>query len=174
MKKILIVIVLLLGSITMMAQHMNFLGKPLGCDINTFKQRMAQKGYKSIGETEANIYSFNGIFGGDEVEVCACVTPKSKIVFQIIIVYKSFVSHKYDASSVSTQDFKFNELTKAFSKKYGEPKATNKKFSFWELPTGTITIIKTGEEEDITRNLLVSYEDEASDTINNNESESDY
>ena len=38
----------------------------------------------------------------------------------------------------------------------------------------SLLILITGEEEDTTRNLLVSYEDEASDTINNNESESDY
>ena len=62
MKRYFVLTIMYLCFIPIMAQHMNFLGKPLGCSINTFKQRMVERGYKSNGEVEPTAYSFDGVF----------------------------------------------------------------------------------------------------------------
>ncbi len=174
MKKLLIFTVLLFGSITLMAQHINFLGKPLGCSISTFKQRMTEKGYKCNGEVEPTVYSFDGVFGGDQVLVAAYLTQKSHIVYSVGVFYTNYRSFSYDDNSKSDQRFKYYKLIESFIKKYGEPDLTNDEFVQWNQEFGEILIIINGNESDSYRNLIVWYQDKEGGKKRIEENESDY
>ena len=174
MKRFLVISIVLLGSMSMMAQHINFLGKPLGCNIATFKQRMIERGFKSNGEVEPTVYSFDGIFGGDEVLVAAYLSQKTRIVYQVGVFYNDYRSFSYDDDSKSTQKNKFNRLAESFVKKYGEPTINHDEFIDWEQEYGNIIINIGGNKDDLHRNLTVWYQDKESKEKNNEENESDY
>ena len=174
MKRYFVLTIMYLCFIPIMAQHMNFLGKPLGCSINTFKQRMVERGYKSNGEVEPTAYSFDGVFGGDRVLVAAYVTPKSNIVYSVGVFYLDYTSKSYDESSLNSQMDKFESLISSFTKKYGDISRKGNKFVIWELEYGDIIINIPGDDEDISKNLIVWYNDEQSTKLRDEERESDY
>lgn len=174
MKKSFLISFLLMCCLPIMAQHINFLGKPIGCSINTFKQRMVERGFKSNGEVEPTAYSFDGVFGGDRVLVAAYVTQKSKIVYDVGVFYLDFISKSYDSSSQSSQSYKFDRLVESFTKKYGEPSIKKAEYVQWKKEEGDILIVINGDEEDVSRHLIVWYQDKEARETRDVENESDY
>lgn len=147
-------------------QRMNFLGQPLGCSITTFKQRMASKGYKYDGEHMPNIHSFNGVFGGDQVHLAAYVTPKSKIVYEVGVVYLDY----YSSNSKESMEFKKNSLIQSFVKKYGNYSEKDI-YTFWLFSYGRISI--SLDYENILP-LRIFYTDKLGEEMCEREQESDY
>ena len=147
-------------------QRMNFLGQPLGCSLATFKQRMVAKGYKYKGEVETNIHYFDGVFGGEDVTVGAFVTPKSKIVYEIAVVYNNFLN-----SSKSDLDFKKELLINSFIKKYGYYTKEYSAYTEWQFDYGSIAIqVKYMSEHPI----IIFYNDDIGNEKYKRERELDY
>ena len=176
MKKLILLLAILSFSLNALAQRMNFLGQPLGCSLNTFKQRMINKGYKYQGEVEKNIYYFDGSFGGDNVLVGACVTPKTKTVYEIIVYFNQFESYSFNDASIDRQEWKFNKLVDAYMSKYGNPSIHNfdKKLYSWNYEYGYISIYIGEEDLSGKRALCVFYNDFKAAELNEKECESDY
>ncbi len=147
-------------------QRMNFLGKPLGCSISTFKQRMVAKGYKYKGEIETNIYYFDGVFGGDDVTIGACVSPKSKTVYRIAVVYTNISDY-----SRKDIDIKKELLKTSFINKYGFYPIEDDEFTSWYFDYGTIHI-KT--EYSGSTKIIIWYCDSLAEEKYKREQESDY
>lgn len=174
MKKILIISALLLLPMVAMAQkHLNFLGEPLGCNINTFKERMIKRGFKYEGEKEKNIYYFDGVFGGDDVTVGAVVTSK-KIVYNVAVIYKIYRGKSYDDKTMDLIKFKKSQLDESLSKKYGINYSLNESFSQYETDEGFILINFTSPDEYNNRQLTLWYEDKLSSEENKSSNENDY
>lgn len=148
-------------------QRMNFLGQPLGCSLATFKQRMVTKGYKYKGEVETNIHYFDGVFGGDDVTVGACVTPKSNTVFEIAVVY---IKYKSYSPKIDLENKK-KSLIRSFVKKYGDYDSEDDVYTGWSFDYGYIVI-----ELDYNRNtpLTIWYNDYLAEEKYKREQESDY
>ena len=147
-------------------QRMNFLGQPLGCSLATFKQRMVTKGYKYKGEVETNIHYFDGVFGGDGVTACALVTPKSKTVYEVAVVYTDISDY-----SKSDLDYKKESLVMSFIKKYGDYSIENDIYTKWFYNYGTIIIQYKYNSK---TPLIIWYDDELGEKKRESESESDY
>ena len=144
-------------------QRMNFLGQPLGCSLTTFKQRMASKGYKYIGERETNIHYFDGVFGGENVELGVFVTPKSKIVYEVGV--------EYPYNSKEILDSKKKSLIQSFVKKYGDYSYENGGYTFWVLSGGRICICL---DDEYIQSLVILYIDKIGEEKCEREKESDY
>lgn len=160
---------LLFGFLTMSVvaqQRMNFLGQPLGCSLATFKQRMVAKGYKYKGEAETNIHYFDGVFGGDDVTVGAFVTPKSNTVYEIAVVYTSFINR-----SKRDLDYKKIFLIKSFIKKYGDYDSEDDVYTVWSFDYGYIAIKLKYDDP---APLVIWYKDDLGQEKYNREQESDY
>lgn len=168
MKRIITLLTFVLLTMSLVAQQrMHFLGQPLGCSLATFKQRMASKGYKYKGEEETNIHCFSGVFGGDDVTVGVCVTPKSKTVYMVMVNYNNFRSN----SSKSTLDFKKNSLIQSFIKKYGNYTGEDDIFTYWLFDYGRISL---GLDYNERYPIMLFYIDELGEKKYDTEIESDY
>ena len=53
MRKVFISIMLLMITLSINAQHMSFMGIPMGTHINNFKQSIISKGFKALSVTDA-------------------------------------------------------------------------------------------------------------------------
>lgn len=174
MKRLYSIIFLVFLTMSVVAQQrMNFLGQPLGCSLTTFKQRMDAKGYKYKGEEETNIYTFDGVFGGEKVELGVFVTPKSKIVYQVGVSFLSYEYKGYDSAKEKYLLFKKRELIDSFTKKYGNPTITFEAFTFWYFDYGKINISNNVDRNN-KNSLFIMYTDYASEEKHDREQESDY
>lgn len=167
MKRLSIILAFVLLTMSVVAQQrMNFLGQPLGCSLSTFKQRMAAKGYKYKGEIETNIHYFDGVFGGDDVTVGAIVTPKSKTVVEVAVVYTNLSSY-----SKSTLEYKRELLETSFINKYGNYIDKNDVYTEWDFDYGFI-MLKFNSDK--TPHLTIWYDDNLGEELYEREQESDY
>lgn len=152
-------------------QRMNFLGQPLGCSLATFKQRMVAKGFKYQGEVESNIHCFDGVFGGEDASIGAVVTPKSKTVYTVVVI---FLNYSNDSSNRTSLNFKNSSLVDSFTNKYGEHTENvfnNESYTSWYLSYGHISIAIQNNFE---HPLRLYYTDNVADEKNKREQESDY
>ncbi len=167
MKRLLTLLTFVLLTMSAIAQQrMNFLGQPLGCSLATFKQRMAAKGYRYKGEQETNIHYFEGVFGGDNAIIGACVTPRSKTVYETIVVYTDFINR-----SKSDLDYKKKLLVDSFIKKYGHYTYEYEVYTDWWFDYGTITIQLDYNSDSP---ILIFYKDSLGIDKYKREQESDY
>ena len=135
MKKTIIFTLLLIFSISVQAQNMNFMGKHLGCSFEIFKQRMVENGLNYLGKE-----TFKGSFEGDPVRVMAYKTPKTNVVYQVIVIYDNYVSNPSDRQSVNRQKTKLNDLKNAIKKQYGAPRGEDDEGALWLFNFGEIFI----------------------------------
>ena len=107
------------------AQKILFKGIPLGGEINTFKQRMLEKGFalNDRRNDQDGTCSFTGKFAGDFVDVCCAFTPSDRRVAKVEVLFKRQTVDKEGKAGVSKEQqmAKFNELYKAISNNYGKP-----------------------------------------------------
>lgn len=174
MKKILVILLSFFFSLNIMAQHISFLGKPLGCSIKEFKQRMIERGYVSNGEVEKGVYTFDGLFGGDNTLIAAYITPKSQIVYTVGIFYNDYKSYKNNDISLESQKYKFNSLNSILLKKYGIASIARDLYSLWEVESGEIILIVNSPNTFGQRNLILWYKDSDGNKKRNEENISDY
>lgn len=168
MKRLFTLLAFVLLTMSVVAQQrMHFLGQPLGCSLATFKQRMASKGYKYLGEQETNVHYFDGVFGGDGVTVGAFVTPKSKIVYSTAVGLKDYNS--YDSKSIL--DIKKNSLINSFIKKYGNYSYESGIYTIWDFNYGYISISVDYSDK---KPFVIWYRDKLGIEMNEREQESDY
>lgn len=157
-----------------MSQHIKFLGQPLGCSISDFKQRMASRGYRCNGEVSPNCYSFIGRFGGDNVEIGSYITPKSKIVFRIAVIYSNYSQYSGNSASERTHNNKIKLLEQSYIKKYGKPALSDDTGIWWFFEEGTITIKSSEMWQVGKKEIMIWYDDEMGSTKYTTECESDY
>lgn len=157
-----------------MSQHIKFLGQPLGCPITEFKQRMTSRGYQCNGEVSPNCYSFIGRFGGDEVEVASYITPKSKIVFRIAVIYSNYSHYSGNSASERTHKNKIEILKQSYIKKYGKPTLSDETGIWWFLDEGEITIKSSEMWQVGKKEIMIWYNDKIGSTKYTIECESDY
>ena len=174
MKKILFILLSFFFTLSLMAQHISFLGKPIGCDITEFKQRMIARNYVSNGEVENGVYSFNGMFGGYNTLIAAYLTSKSKVVYSVGVFYKDFTSNEYYDNSLETQKNQYNLINDALINKYGIPSSTKDLFSLWDVEYGEIILTVNPPDKYGNRQLILWYRDYDGLKKRDEENASDY
>lgn len=185
MKRIIICIILLLFAINISAQHLNFMGIPMGSHINTFSKSLESKGFKlatGTGMNYPNFYYYSGVFAGERVGLTVIVTPSTKkvsdvgVIFADYIHYKSGLNSSYGVGvSLDKINILFNDLSRDLTKKYGVPIESEKddpmiKKSHWfRTNEGDIHLhIEYIEEKNIVR-VSLSYTDKSTDKLNSQE-----
>ena len=129
------------------AQHIKFMGIPLGQQLHMFVFHLKQKGFKDDkflnslwAETGDNIYSMNGLFMGVKNQSIALFyTSSNKIV--------NTVSVDYDYNSWNSAHNQYSKIKSMLSQKYGKP---NKSVEMFSYPTpkddrGKIKAIQTNK-----------------------------
>ena len=114
---------LMLGSICYAQEevkHMDFKGIPMDGDLSSYITKLNQKGFKTTSvEEEAAI--LKGQFAGEDVELAVYSTPRSKMVYMVVVVFpeqSSWYSIKAD----------FKKLENNLEEKYGAPTLQRKSF----------------------------------------------
>ena len=106
------------------------------------------------------------VFGGDDVTIGACVSPKSKTVYRIAVVYTNISDY-----SRKDIDIKKELLKTSFINKYGFYPIEDDEFTSWYFDYGTIHI-KT--EYSGSTKIIIWYCDSLAEEKYKREQESDY
>ena len=184
-KKIFLIFVLSVITLSLSAQHMSFMGIPIGTHINTFRQSILSKGFKPFSSRDAapNIYCFNGTFSGYRVTLNVQVTPKTKKVYSVYTVFTDFFYFKsgYNpryGSGVSMKDITnvFNDLSAKLTKKYGNYYNYNPsdpqylKWHIWHCKGGSIgLVIANYNDAPNCVKMFIDYSDEATERLRKQE-----
>ena len=177
-------------SLCIVAQHISFMGIPMGTHINTFKQSILSKGFKSksVSDAAPNIYCFDrGIFSGYRVTLNVQVTPKSKKVYSVYAVFTDFLYFKpgyqlNNGNSVSMKDIvdTFDDLSKKLTNKYGnyfsykpeDPQFL--KWHTWQAKGGDISlVIANYNDTPECVKIYIEYSDESTRKLNSKEENKD-
>ncbi len=188
MKKYLLSFVLLVISLSLSAQHMSFMGIPMGTHINTFKQSILSKGFKPTSSEAPNMYCFNGgTFSGNNVTLNVQVTPKTKKVYGVYAVFTDFFHFKsgYNPRYGSGVSMKllydvFDDLSTKLTKKYGNYFSYNPndsqyyKWNYWTCKGGNISLVIVNYDDtpDCVR-MFIHYTDESTEKIDIQEENDD-
>lgn len=153
------------------SQHIKFLGIPLGQSYTNFNQQLYAKGFKYDGLGGPNMYFFSGTFAGEEVYVNVEVTPKSKKVSTIQVLFKRFRKH----SSSSDVRLKYDDILESLKKKYGMPGKSNNDegfyFTLWDVGDNSIFLGSIAGEN---FPLCLTYTDKETAKLGKREEETDY
>lgn len=137
MKKFFPLLFFFIFCVTAKSQHINFMGQPLGCNLETFTKQMLSKGFRHIGG-DPNTY-IDGTFGGDKVSIYSYKTPVSKIVYEVeVAYYKEKWMPDNEINSYFTN--KKNLLVQSFMRKYGNPVENIDSRTSWKVQGGSIEI----------------------------------
>lgn len=112
LKKITVLFCLLiLGTPYVSAQHAEFLGLPLGGDMNIFLDSLESKGYElqSISDTHA---SLTGMFDGVQCIIEVHATPRSSTVHQVSVSFSEFMDNEV------ARMLKYRQIKKQLKRKY--------------------------------------------------------
>lgn len=137
MKRLLLILFLACSTLVNAQQHMKFMGIPMGTHINTFKQALANKGFKH-GEL-SSVYNeclfWGSTFYNREVYLTVSVTPKTKKVHKILVVFNSFsyLTKKQIQAFNEAKSF-YNDLATSLNKKY--KKTASNSIDILELDKG--------------------------------------
>lgn len=172
MKKILLIVLFLSLSCSVgSAQSMTFLNIPMGTSISSFKQKLlAKKGFKSHPLPYENIYGVEGSFAGMQAAFSIETTPKSKLVYSVLVSFSSFnyYTNDYNANQKQkAQENLYEDIRLRLIKKYGQPTrdtfSPNSEFlkwCYWELKNGRVDLmISQPADLGTYRRIQVIYED---------------
>lgn len=124
MKKIFLVIIAFLIGINVYSQsHLQFMGIEIDGPINSFVQKLNNKGFTLVKKLDSGGAQMKGKFTGKDVELYISVTPVSKNVRSVNVYFpedKSWSSIKYD----------YNKLKDSYKQKY----ILEKEYEFFEDP----------------------------------------
>ena len=89
MKKILVVLSLFfcLG-MSAQGEHVKFMGIDMNCDINTFNEKLTQKGFQytqELKDPEEESLAFEGNFSGEKASVFVYYDKDSKLVYKVSV-----------------------------------------------------------------------------------------
>lgn len=183
MKRIIICIILFLFAINISAQHMSFMGIPMGSHFNTFRKSLESKGFKLSTDQmdNPNFYNYEGYFAGYKVGLVVSTTPTSKkvsdvwVIFSEFFHFKSGYNLKYGAG-VSMDDVEnlYLDLTDKLVSKYGLPKGydENSKFLknlFFQTDAGNIMLTEEFLEDINCVRLTLYYSDKLTKELGNQE-----
>lgn len=162
--------------------HLTFKDIPIDGNVKDFADKLSKKGFTYVKGLEGNIVRMEGKFADFNAEVWLMATPKTKIIWKIVVLTDKYTSW----SSIKADFEKYKEL---YTKKYGKPSEDFHFFSrpyyegdgyemqalklekctyitFFELPEGGIVIEMTKWG-----NISFSYEDNINVKIKRSESE---
>lgn len=118
MKKSIFIIVSLFFQINLFAQHISFLGQPLGCDFATFKNHMREKHFKYKGK-DRSLHVFKGEFAGEKSKLYVKLNPKTGNVFSVMVVLNNYISAPDDYIKYDDLTRKYKSLKRDYISKYG-------------------------------------------------------
>lgn len=177
-------------SLCIVAQHMSFMGIPMGTHISTFNKTILSKGFKPLQTDDAapNNYCYNGgTFSGYRVTLNVLVTPKTKKVYGVYAVFTDFFYFKSGYNprygrGVSMKDIteSFNSLSKKLNQKYGEcfpykpDDAQYLKWNSWQSTGGYIDLViaNYNDAPDCVK-MYIKYTDETTRRLNIREEDDD-
>lgn len=115
MKKILFFVLgLLIGSLTISAEHAVFAGVELGCNKSDFVNAMKQKGFTINNEDESSLMMVGGSFAGfHDCEIVIICTKSGKVAKVTVYLPK-------ETSWISIKG-QFNTIKDLYTNKYGNP-----------------------------------------------------
>lgn len=134
-------------SFNLMAEHIKFLGLPLGGSMSQFDMTMKNRfGLSPVSEGFAN-YKYEANVEGDDTEIMVYYTPKSKLVCNISMTYPNYTIDNPNLSDRTLQEKLRNALEEKeqiIENLYGEPSSTftegGKVGYVWKLDGGTIKL----------------------------------
>lgn len=94
-------------------EHAVFLGLPLGGDLETFVDRLEDKGYE-VQTMSETIVSFTGMFDGVQCIIEVHATPKSHTVHQVSISFSEFMENEI------ARMLKYRQIKKQLRRKYSK------------------------------------------------------
>ena len=135
------------------AQHVLFKGIPLGCDLETFRRQMLEKGF-SPNDRRADSpgsCSFVGKFSGDFVEVNCLLAPGTNRVSKVGVDFKRWtvvLDGREGGVSRSQQSQRFDQLVTSISNNFGKPtqdvkgaRGSVERMALWKVPGGSIHLV---------------------------------
>lgn len=155
MKKLFLSFILCVFAICAYAQeHLSFNGIPMDDSLNSFCQKLADKGFTQIG-IDNNVTLFTGVFTGRQATVGIGATDDGINVLSVVVLFEA--SKEWD-TLVNTYDY-YKEI---YTRKYGKPSISKENnlapintnsvlmsglhhgtvnyISKWEVPGGTIQL----------------------------------
>ena len=124
MKKVLLVVITLLLSVSMNAQngeeHMKFKGIPIDGTLSDFTQKMTQKGFSYKG-MEDGMALFEGEFAATKGCTIVAVAKSTNSVHKVAVAFP-------DCDTWSCLSNKYESLKDMLTQKYGEPSFNIEKF----------------------------------------------
>lgn len=190
MKKLFIFFVLSIITLPLSAQHVRFMGIPMGTHINTFRKSILSKGYRHFSSSDAapNIYYFDGgTFCGYRVSLNVQVTPKTKKVYDVHAIFSDFFHFKSGFNprygvGVSIKDITdlFYNLSTRLTQKYGNYFDFNPnnpvfiKWRYWHTRGGYVSLIIACYDDypDCVK-IAIDYSDESTRSLNDQEEADD-
>ena len=149
MKKILLLIVTIIFSVSMMAQspHMKFKGLEINGNYKTFAQNLVKQGFKIVETAEDGIVLTGNFMAHPETMTIVYPDPKTKNV----TVVAAFI--ETDDTWISMER-EFFSIVETYKKKYGEPEEFSTRFNVDETDisdTGKKMYLQDGRCEYISR-----------------------
>ena len=158
MKVFLILLLSIIVSFSINASKIQFMGKPLGCLYSEMDQFLLSKGFKYL-EEDSNIYFYQGQFGGDNTEIAVYVSPKTKLIYRLCVLYTNFQGDYKDEVFMKLLMNKKEILYEFFIKKYGNPNTVLDESIIWNVGEDGLIIIDTTENLVDTMQLIIEYVD---------------
>jgi len=168
-------------TLSMSAQHISFMGIPLGTHINTFRQSILPKRFKATSAAAPNTYCFEGGFSGYNVTLNVLVTPKTKKVYKVYGVFTDVIHCKSGndyrcTTSMDGVNNAFKDLCQKLTRKYGSYYPFNPndaqyyKWYNWDAKGGNIdlSIVCFNDQPDYVK-LIICYNDKATQRLNDQE-----
>lgn len=182
MRKFIFFIIMMFASITMNAQHLNFLGIQMGGNITSFRKALlAKRGFRATTKTDPNIYPVKGLFNGRKATFSICVTPKTRKVYSVYVSFDDYLCFDYSSESIKEMQYQmYKKFKSELSSKYGNPyESTTISGSLivsnWSLKFGDVYLsIDTPSDVPSLRRLAVIYNDKSTTKLNDRETSSDW
>ena len=101
MKRYILTLILAIVATCCIAQHLTFMGIPMGKKIVDFKSQLALKGFKTVNQNN-NTYRMAGYFNGFNVTVDIETTPKTKLVYRVAVIFNDYIINTKDDEIIKT------------------------------------------------------------------------
>ena len=157
----------------------------MGTSISTFKQQLlAKNGFKNHPLPYDNIYGVEGYFAGMKAAISIITTPKSKLVYSVVVSFDDFNYNTYQYNADQKKELQedlFDSIRLKLIKKYGSPTidnisyGCNIKWCYWELERMRLDLMIVNYQDDPTyRKIQVVYQDRKTAQKNSIEEDSDW
>ncbi len=182
MRRIIFLVIMTFVTLTINAQHLNFLGIQMGSNISSFRKALlARRGFRAMAKTDPNIYPVKGIFNGHKATFSICVTPKTRKVYSVYVSFDDYLCFDYSVESIKDMQYSmYKKFKRELSTKYGQPyESTTVRgwliASGWSLKYGKVyLVIDQPLDVPSLRRLAVSYDDKITLRLNEQETSSDW